>query len=131
MVPRKIPGARHADGGVGESVGPAGVIVKHPVAHKAWRSRENMFGWFLPSFSSGVQAEDCMNRVFWCIKIITKPEGARVLCAANLSVDGGNSSSPCMSSCKWKIGAGCKPLYKILEKHMEIRAARPTCDYRI
>lgn len=77
MVPRKIPGARHADGGVGESVGPAGVIVKHPVAHKAWRSRENVFGWFLPSFSSGVQAEDCMNRVFLVYKDHNKTRGGR------------------------------------------------------
>lgn len=43
MVPRKIPGTRHADGGVGQTIGPTGIIVKHPFAHKACRSKENVF----------------------------------------------------------------------------------------
>lgn len=45
-VPRQIPRTRHTDGGIGESVRPAGVIVEHPVAHGAWRSKENVFGCF-------------------------------------------------------------------------------------
>lgn len=80
-------------------------------------------------FSSGVQAEDCVNRViflFFVCFLVYKDHNK----TSQGSVDGGNSSSPCMSSCKWKIGAGCKPLYKILEKHTGIRAARPARDYR-
>lgn len=35
VVPRQVPRTGHADGGVGKSVRPAGVVVKRPVAHEA------------------------------------------------------------------------------------------------
>lgn len=44
MVPRQIPWTWNTDCGVWNSIGPAGVVVKRPVAHQVWwvQKKKNM-----------------------------------------------------------------------------------------
>lgn len=70
MVPRQIPWAWHTDCGVRQSIRPAGVIIKGPVAYQAWGTKHEkqvIFFFFyspnsLSSAITGLEKSESQSR---------------------------------------------------------------------